>query len=105
MASGVPPAAPTAPLRVATYLGLGTALLAFTYGTWIIARTLLWGDPVQGWPTMMSVVLFLGGVQLMALGVIGEYLGRLYLEAKQRPLYLVQEWRPGPAAAGGPQQA
>jgi glycosyltransferase involved in cell wall biosynthesis len=85
----------TAPLRVATYLGLGTALLAFAYGAWIITKTLLWGDRVQGWPTMMAVVLFLGGIQLMALGVIGEYLGRLYLEAKQRPLYLVQDWRPG----------
>jgi len=84
----------TAPLRVATYLGLGSAALAFGYGGWIIAKTLLWGDPVQGWPTMMAVVLFLGGVQLMALGVIGEYLGRLYLEAKHRPLYLVQDWRP-----------
>ena len=93
----------TAPLRVATYVGLGTALLAFGYGMWIIAKTLAWGDPVQGWPTMMAVVLFLGGVQLMALGVIGEYLGRLYLEAKQRPLYLVRERRePGlrPEAAG-----
>jgi glycosyltransferase involved in cell wall biosynthesis len=85
----------TAPLRVATYLGLGTALLAFGYGLWIIIKTLAWGESVQGWPSMMAVVLFLGGVQLMALGVIGEYLGRLYLEAKQRPLYLVQEWRGG----------
>ena len=86
----------TAPLRVATYLGLGTALLSFAYGAWVIAKTLIWGEPVQGWPTMMAVVLFLGGVQLMALGVIGEYLGRLYLEAKHRPLYLVQDWRPAP---------
>jgi glycosyltransferase involved in cell wall biosynthesis len=84
----------TAPLRVATYIGLGTALLAFAYGAWIVAKTLLWGDPVQGWPTLMAVVLFLGGVQLMALGVIGEYLGRLYLEVKQRPLYLIRDWRP-----------
>lgn len=94
----------TAPLRVATYVGLGTALVAFTYGAWIIIRTLAWGDPVQGWPTLMAVVLFLGGVQLMALGVIGEYLGRIYLEAKQRPLYLVQEWRAAPEA-GERQQA
>jgi glycosyltransferase involved in cell wall biosynthesis len=90
----------TAPLRVATYAGLATALLAFAYGGWIIAKTLLWGDPVQGWPTTMAVILFLGGVQLMALGTIGEYLGRLYLEAKQRPLYLVQEWLPGASWAG-----
>lgn len=90
----------TAPLRAATYVGLTTAALAFAYGAWIIAKTLLWGDPVQGWPTMMAVVLFLGGVQLMALGVIGEYLGRLYVETKQRPLYLVQEWRPALSSDG-----
>ena len=94
----------TAPLRVATYLGLVTAVLAFGYGGWIVTKTLLWGDRVQGWPTMMAVVLFLGGVQLMALGVMGEYLGRLYLEAKQRPLYLVQDWRPAPVDASRRQQ-
>jgi hypothetical protein len=60
---------------------------------WVIAKTLVWGDPVQGWPSMMAVILFLGGVQLMALGILGEYLGRLYVEAQQRPLYLVSERR------------
>ena len=89
----------TAPLRVATYFGLVTSMAAFGYGGWVIVRTLLRGDPVPGWPSLMAVVLFLGGVQLMALGVIGEYLGRLYLEAKQRPLYLVQEWLPGASQA------
>ena len=84
----------TAPLRVATYLGVVTALLAFAYGVWIVVKALLWSDPVAGWPTMMVVILFLGGVQLMALGLIGEYLGRMYDEAKQRPLYLVDAWRP-----------
>ena len=79
----------TAPLRVATYLGLLTAALAFVYAAWIVVKALLWGDPVAGWPTMMTVILLLGGVQLMALGTIGEYLGRLYEESKQRPLYLV----------------
>jgi glycosyltransferase involved in cell wall biosynthesis len=83
----------TVPLRVATYVGLASAVLAFGYGSWVAAKTLLWGDPVQGWPTLMVVILFLGGVQLVALGVIGEYLGRLYLESKQRPLYLVRDWR------------
>ena len=76
----------TAPLRLATYVGLGAALLAFLYAVWIAAKALLYGDPVAGWPTMMVVILFLGGVQLVALGMIGEYLGRLYEESKQRPL-------------------
>lgn len=84
----------TAPLRLATYLGLVTALVAFGYGSWIIAKALFWGDAVQGWPTMMAVILFLGGVQLIALGLIGEYLGRLYEESKQRPLYVVDTWQP-----------
>ena len=92
----------TAPLRAATYLGVATAFVAFLYGAWIIAKALLWGDPVAGWPTMMSVILFLGGTQLVALGLIGEYLGRLYEESKQRPLYLIDHWQP---AAGVSLQA
>lgn len=79
----------TVPLRAATYIGLLTAFAAFAWGVFIVLRTLLWGDPVQGWPSLMTVVLFLGGLQLVALGIIGEYLGRLYMEAKQRPLYLI----------------
>lgn len=83
----------TVPLRLATYVGLLTALAAFGWGVWIIIRTLVWDDPVQGWPSLMTVVLFLGGLQLVALGIIGEYLGRLYMEAKQRPLYLVRAFK------------
>lgn len=83
----------TVPLRVATYVGLASAILAFLGGALIVVRTLLWGDPVAGWPSLMVVVSLLGGLQLMALGVIGEYLGRLYLEAKQRPLYVLDEVR------------
>ena len=79
----------TAPLRIATYVGLLTAVAAFGFGLWIIAKTLLWGDPVAGYPSLMTVMLFLGGAQLMALGIIGEYLGRLYMESKARPLYLI----------------
>ena len=84
----------TAPLRLATYIGLFTAVCAFSYGIWIVAKTLLWGDNVQGWPTMMAVILLLGGMQLMALGMVGEYLGRLYMETKQRPLYLIAKQYP-----------
>jgi len=78
-----------APLKVATYVGVLTALAAFAYGVWIVVKTLLWGDPVAGYPSLMTVILFLGGIQLIALGLIGEYLGRLYEESKQRPLYLI----------------
>jgi len=85
----------TAPLRVATYFGLLTAVFAFLFAVWIIVKAALYGDPVAGWPTMMVVILFLGGIQLIALGLIGEYLGRLYDESKQRPLYLVDVWQPG----------
>ena len=82
----------TVPLRAATYLGLVTAAAAFVFGVWVIVKAALYGDRVAGWPTMMAVILFLGGVQLIALGLIGEYLGRLYEESKQRPLYLVDAW-------------
>ena len=85
----------TAPLRVATYFGLMAAMLAFVFALWIIGKAALYGDAVAGWPTMMVVILFLGGIQLIALGLIGEYLGRLYDESKQRPLYLVDVWQPG----------
>jgi glycosyltransferase involved in cell wall biosynthesis len=88
----------SAPLRVAMYAGLVTALFAFGFGVWIVVKTLVWGDPVAGYPSLMVAMLFLGGVQLMALGVIGEYLGRLYEESKQRPLYLVDEFRPAAGA-------
>ena len=95
----------TAPLRIATYLGVATALIAFVYALWIVVKAMLWGDPVAGWPTMMAVILLLGGVQLIALGLIGEYLGRLYAESKQRPLYLVDAWQPaaGVSSARSPE--
>lgn len=86
----------TAPLRLATYVGVFTACGAFAFALYVIGKAWLYGDRVAGWPTMMAVILFLGGVQLVALGVIGEYLGRLYEESKQRPLYLVSAWHPAP---------
>ncbi|MGN6519030.1 MAG: glycosyltransferase family 2 protein [Dokdonella sp.] len=83
-----------APLKLATYIGLAASLVAFVFALWVLGKALLFGDPVRGYPSLMVVVLFLGGLQLMALGVIGEYLGRLYVESKQRPLYLVDEYHP-----------
>lgn len=94
----------TAPLRVATYFGLLTAVFAFLFAVWIIVKAALYGDRVAGWPTMMVVILFLGGIQLIALGLIGEYLGRLYDESKQRPLYLVDVWQPGVGGVFSAQQ-
>ena len=82
------------PLKAASYVGFLTALAAFAYGVFVIGKTLLYGDPVRGYPTLIVVVLFLGGLQLMALGIIGEYLARMFIEVKQRPLYLVQQWLP-----------
>jgi len=84
----------TVPLRMASYLGIITAMIAFLYAIWIVFKTLAWGDPVAGYPTIMVVMLFLGGVQLTAIGVMGEYLGRMFNETKRRPLYLVESYRP-----------
>jgi len=83
----------TVPLRLATWIGLIASLLAFLFGLWVFGKALLFGDPVHGYPSLMVVVLFMGGVQMLALGVIGEYLGRNYAESKQRPLYFIEEKR------------
>lgn len=80
----------TTPLRLATYVGFTAAIAAFIFGLWFVAKTLIFGDPVAGFPTLMTSMLFLGGIQLMAIGLLGEYLGRLFIESKHRPHYLVQ---------------
>ncbi len=80
-----------APLTLSSYLGFVTALAAFAFGAFVVGKTLVYGDPVAGFPTLIVVMLFLGGVQLMVLGVIGEYLGRVFNETKNRPLYFVNE--------------
>lgn len=82
----------TAPLRVASVAGVTVSLLAFVYMTYILIKTLLYGDDVQGFPTIIIVMLFLGGVILLALGVIGEYVGRIFIETKRRPGYLVRDY-------------
>ncbi len=79
----------TLPLKFATWLGVATAAAALLYGGWVVTKALLFGDPVPGYPSLMTVVLLLGGVQLLTLGVIGEYLGRIFNETKGRPLYIV----------------
>lgn len=80
----------TLPLRIAGYLGILTALAALLFGVWLVIRTLVFGADVPGYASSMVVTLFLGGIQLIVLGVIGEYLGRVYQETKQRPLYVVE---------------
>jgi glycosyltransferase involved in cell wall biosynthesis len=82
------------PLQAASYFGFAIAVLSVIYGTFMIIRTLLYGNPVAGYPSLLVIVLFLGGVQLISLGVIGEYLGRVFNETKQRPLYLVADLLP-----------
>lgn len=84
----------TAPLKMAMYMGLAVAGYAFVYGAIIIYKTLVYGSSVAGYPSLMVVVLFLGGIQLVGLGIIGEYLGRMFDETKNRPLYLVQDYLP-----------
>ncbi|MFQ5684503.1 MAG: glycosyltransferase family 2 protein [Candidatus Binatia bacterium] len=83
-----------APLKVATYLGLLTAVGAFLYAGFIVYKTIIYGDPVAGYPSLMVVILFFGGVQLITLGVIGEYLGRMFDESKNRPLYFLNGYQP-----------
>lgn len=79
------------PLKASTYLGFAVACFAFLNGAYFIAKTILFGDTAPGFPTLIVVILFLGGIQLMVLGVIGEYLGRVFNETKNRPLYLVND--------------
>jgi len=85
----------TAPLRISTAFGLIISLLAFLYILVIIVRVMIYGVDVSGYPSLMAVVLFLGGVQLLSLGIIGEYIGRIFNESKQRPLYFVEQYHNG----------
>lgn len=82
----------TAPLRLSTYVGAIVSFAAFVYLVFIVLQTIFFGSDLAGYPSMMAVILFLGGIQLLSLGVIGEYVGRIFNETKQRPLYLVEEY-------------
>lgn len=85
----------TAPLAIASVLGFVLCVIAFIYICVIMAKTLAFGDPVGGWPSLMCVVLFLGGIQLFCTGILGQYLAKTYLETKKRPNYLVRETEEG----------
>jgi glycosyltransferase involved in cell wall biosynthesis len=89
------------PLRIASWLGTMVALSAFLYGIWVLVRTLMYGDPVSGYPSLMLVILFLGGIQLTTIGVLGEYVGRIYAEVKNRPNYIVRDTRTIESEADG----
>jgi glycosyltransferase involved in cell wall biosynthesis len=91
-----------APLKIATYLGAATAIAGFMYAIFVICKTLIYGDPVRGYPSLMVVILFLGGIQLLTIGILGEYLGRIFNETKQRPLYFVNEYKPSAASQSQP---
>jgi len=79
----------SAPLKMASYIGLAAAIYALGAGVYVLGKSLIYGDPVAGYPSLMVTVLFLGGVQLIALGIIGEYMARMFVEVKGRPLYLL----------------
>lgn len=82
----------TAPLRIATVCGLLCSVSSFVYGIYFLVKTLLYGDQAAGFPTLIIVILFLGGIQLFALGVIGEYIGRIFKETKGRPAYIASDY-------------
>ncbi|SFL10929.1 Glycosyltransferase involved in cell wall bisynthesis [Paenibacillus sp. 1_12] len=83
----------TVPLRLSAFSGVIISLLAFIYMGWVIVKTLVFGDPVPGYSSLITVMLFLGGIQLFSLGIIGEYLGRIFNETKKRPLYFIDEYK------------
>ena len=81
----------TVPLRVWLYVGFFIAFIALVFGAWIVLKTLIFGVDAPGYASMTTIVLFLGGIQLMGIGILGEYMGRLYMEAKHRPVYIIDQ--------------
>jgi len=80
----------TAPLRIWLYIGMVLAFISFVYGSWIVLKTLMFGVDSPGYASIITIVLFLGGIQLMGIGILGEYIGRIYLESKNRPVYIIE---------------
>ena len=81
----------TMPLSIASFFGILFCILAFVFMIFIFVRALIYGDPVAGWPSMVCIISFIGGVQLLCLGIMGQYMSKLYMEVKDRPKYLVKE--------------
>lgn len=81
----------TAPLAIASVVGLVSCFVAFLMIVYIICKTLIWGDPVGGWPSLACMVMFMGGIQLFCIGILGQYIAKTYLETKHRPIYIVAE--------------
>ena len=81
----------TVPLRLATFSGFFVSAASFIYIIYYVIRTLIWGIPVPGYPSLLAFILFLGGITLLALGILGEYLARTYMEVKRRPLYIIRK--------------
>lgn len=81
----------TAPLVISTIMGLLFCLIAFIMIIFVVVKTLIYGDPVSGWPSMICIMLFVGGIQLFCIGIIGQYISKTYLEVKKRPIYIIKE--------------
>ena len=82
----------TIPLRFSTVLGFIISFFAFVLMMFYLIKTIVWGDDIQGFPTLITVILFLGGIQLFSIGILGEYLGRIFNETKNRPVYIAREY-------------
>lgn len=82
----------TTPLRFSTILGFIIAFLSLGLMLFYFIKALIWGDPIQGFPTLVVIILFLGGIQLLSIGILGEYLGRVFNESKNRPVYIAREY-------------
>ena len=81
----------TIPLAVASVLGALCCGISMLMALWFVVKTLIWGDPVSGFPTLITVILFLGGIQLLMIGILGQYFSKMYLEVKRRPMYIAKE--------------